>query len=354
MPQLSDPRDNNFNILRLVAASSVIFSHATHIVSNDIDLLKSTIGYSVGWVAVSAFFSISGMLIYLSVVRSQSVWNYVAARCLRIFPGLWFMLVVTTALLGVFFSTLPALQFFTDPETAGYIAGNAYLYAPKYSLPGVFETNPLSAINGSLWTLRFEFTCYILTLVCFLVGAYRSEQRFLLLCGVFALGYFGFLAFGFATNTLDSILYDGSDFAKMHRLCFAFFLGILMGRYIETFRPRGWMVLGSIVPCLLTFGTPFFATFLIIAIAMTLFWFAFLQHPWLVPFRSMPDYSYGIYIYAFPIQQALAYLMPGSDWLTNSLLSLLITLPFAAFSWHVIEKPALSLKPKTSMKRAVQ
>lgn len=354
MSNLSDARENNFNILRLVAASAVIFSHATDITENEEDILAQLTGYSIGWVAVSAFFSISGMLIYLSVVRSQSVWDYVVARSLRIFPGLWVMLVVSLGILGLTIATIPPESFFRNPEVPQYILGNAILYVPQYLLPGLFETNPLPAVNGSLWTLRFEFTCYIITLLLFLVGAYRTQQQFLVMCVVVLVGYFSFLGLGALTGTLDTVLHDGSDFAKLHRLFFAFFLGIVMGRYVHRFRPKGWMVLASMAFCLVFFRTPLFVTTFVAMISMILFWLAFLQHPWLVPFRSMPDYSYGIYIYAFPVQQLVEHLMPEMGWFENALLSLLITLPFAALSWHVIEKPALSLKGRLSPKRATQ
>ena len=150
------------------------------------------------------------------------------------------------------------------------------------------------------------------------------------------------------------MLYDGSDFAKLHRLFFAFFLGIVMGRYVHCFRPKGWMVFASMALCVVFFSTPLFLTALVTTTSVTLFYLAFLQHPWLVSFRSMPDYSYGIYIYAFPVQQFVEDLMPEMGWLENALLSLLITLPFAALSWHLIEKPALSLKGHLNPKRAAQ
>lgn len=95
MIKLSDPKENNFNLLRLIAAISEIFSHAYEITSDGHDYFQQWIGYSVGWIAVSAFFFLSGFLIYLSMMRGQSIGNFLFARCLRIFPGLWVMLFIS-------------------------------------------------------------------------------------------------------------------------------------------------------------------------------------------------------------------------------------------------------------------
>lgn len=343
---LTDPRANNFNVLRLVASSAVIFSHAFEIAANEHDFFQNTIGYSGGWLAVSAFFSISGFLIYRSIVRSQSVRDYFLSRCLRILPGLWVMLILTTIVLGVFFSTIGLTEFAGNPQSINYLFGNGVLYFPRYVLPGVFEQNHLNAVNGSLWTLRFEFTCYLITLLLFLFGFYRSSRAFIFLIALMVIGYFGLLGLAAWSGNLSNILFDGSSISKLHRLWFAFFLGILVGRYIDVFQPRLWMVIASGMTCVVLFRTPFFATALIAFLAATLFWFAFLQGRWLEPFRRMHDYSYGIYIYAFPVQQAVAQLIPELSPFGNGLLSLAITTPLAALSWYFVEKPALALKPR--------
>lgn len=351
MQKLSDPRENNFNILRLVAASAVIFSHAVDLTTGHHDFLAEKIGYSGGWIAVSAFFSISGMLIYKSIVRSRSVREYMTARSLRIFPGLWVMLILTTLFLGPAISTLSISEYFTSSQLPEYFFGNAILYVPRYFLPGVFESNPLTAVNGSLWTLRFEFTCYLITLLLFLIGAYRTETTFRIMCAIIVAGYLGYLGLGIVQGTLDQVLYDGSDIAKLHRMFFAFFVGIIVGHYIDQIRPKAWWVVLSGAATWISFGTPLFATALIIFIALAVFWFAFLQQGWLVPFRQMQDYSYGIYIYGFPVQQTTEHFLPGLSSLGNALLSLAVTLPFAAASWHFVEKPALGLKARLLTKR---
>ncbi|MDZ4309656.1 MAG: acyltransferase [Cypionkella sp.] len=344
MIAVTDPRSNNFNLLRLVAASSVIFSHAVDIVTGKPDGIESLIGHSGGWIAVSAFFSMSGFLIYRSIQRSANIMEYICARCLRILPGLWAMLLLTTLFLGVFLSSLPLSTYIVHTQTGGYILGNALLYWPNYLLPGVYETNPLQAVNGSIWTLRFEFTCYLLTLLLFLIGAYRSERAFLVLVGTTLIGYLGMIAAAASMGRLDSLLHDGSDIGKLHRLWFAFFIGIVIGRYVEILWFRFWMVALAVIVSIALFRTPLFETVLILSIGLAVFWFAFQQATWLAPFRRMHDYSYGIYIYAFPVQQAVVHLAPNLSPMGNAIVSLVVTVPIAALSWHWIEKPILAMK----------
>lgn len=354
MANVTNPRKNNFNVLRLLAASAVIFSHSADITRGEHDKLEQWIGYSGGWIAVTAFFAISGMLIYRSIARSRSVTDYIIARCLRIFPGLWVMLVVTILVLGLFFTTASIATWFHDPQVYRYAVGNAVLYFPRYDLPGVFESHPTSGVvNGSLWTLRFEFTCYIAVLFLFLARGYKSERNFRILIVIYFLGYLGFLALAASRGLLDSALFDGSDISKLHRLSLAFFLGMLMGRYVDRFRPTWWMVVGSAVISWQLFGTVAFLTALTVSIVFLVFWLAFLQAPGLEAMRNMPDYSYGIYIYAFPVQQCVEHTGPSLNAFENGLASLAITVPIAAMSWHLIESPSLKFKSKVLAKKQV-
>lgn len=303
---------------------------------------------------MTAFFSISGMLIYRSMAGRKSVSDYIVSRVLRIFPGLWAMLIISALILGIFFSTIQFRTWVADPSVYRYLAGNAILYVPQYHLPGVFEANPIpNVINGSLWTLRFEFTCYIAVLILFLLRAYRNERNFLIMCSAFVITYSGYLILTIFNGDLDALLYDGSDLAKLHRLSLAFFLGMLMGRYLDKFRPSAWMAALSAAAAWLLFGSPLFLTALTISIAIIVFWLAFLPWACLKPLRRMHDYSYGIYIYAFPVQQSVAEIAPSWSPFANAITSYAVTLPLAALSWYFVEKPALNMKTRF-LKRGIR
>lgn len=349
---ISPHLDNNFNLLRLVAASSVIFSHAYDITSGLHDPLSAGIGYSAGWVAVSAFFSMSGYLIYKSALRTPSAADYMAARCLRILPGLWTMLIITTLALSSI-TALSLVDYLGTSETWEYIFGNAIMYMPRYELPGVFLGNPLAGvINGSLWTLRFEFTCYILVIALSVSGFFSRERWFRLFAVVTVAGYLAFIAHALLTNATQSALFDGNSAAKFHRLGLAFLLGMFFARYRDGM-PVSWaMLLGVYLAAAVLWPTPLFQPALIAAIAVTCFKIAFAPMPSLDWAKTMPDVSYGVYIYAFPVQQVFAYAFPQWSPLQNSLASLPATLLPAILSWYLVEKPALRLKGKFVFTRA--
>lgn len=335
-----------------MAASSVIFSHAYDITLGRHDPLASIIGYSMGWVAVSAFFTVSGYLIYRSALRTPSAVDYMAARCLRILPGLWAMLIITTVMLGLF-SDLSFAYYLRTPQTFEYVFGNAIMYMPRYELPGVFLTNPLAGvINGSLWTLRFEFTCYILVIALGLTGVFSRERWFRLFAMAATTGYFAFIVYAVFTETTQSALFDGSSAAKFHRLSFAFLLGMLFARYRDGV-PVSWGdLLGVYLIAAVLWPTSLFQPALIVAIAVTCFKIAFARRPSLDWAKTMPDVSYGVYIYAFPVQQLFAHLFPDWSPLENALTSLPATLVPATLSFYLVEKPALKLKGKLWLKQA--
>lgn len=337
-------RENNLNLLRLIAASAVLFSHAFDF-HGEHDWFHSYFGYSGGWLAVSLFFSMSGYLIYNSIMNSRDVRNFLVARCLRIFPGLIVMLFVTTVLLGLFLSMVPKGEFFSRLQTWKYLIGNSVLYVPQYFLPGVFQENLYKGVvNGSLWTLRFEFTCYILTLLLFVSGLYRSNKGFVISAAAIVLAYVAYIAYGVAAGKQAVVLFDGNSLSKFHRLYFAFFLGVLYAKWEQSISINLLTVALAWIACFLLHSTLLTSTLLILATFLSAFWVAGLRGSIFATARKIPDVSYGIYIYAFPIQQVLAQFFPQWHPMTNASLGLVLTIIPATLSWYLVEKPALKLK----------
>jgi peptidoglycan/LPS O-acetylase OafA/YrhL len=307
---------NSFDLLRLLAAAAVIAFHAAPLAG----LAPWSIGQvNLGALGVGAFFVISGYLVTDSRVRTGSLQAFLAKRVLRIEPGLIASLVVTAFVIGAFATTLPLGEYLRRKEVYLYVAKNTLLYPTAYGLPGVFEYNPLpKVVNGSLWTLRVEFTLY---LGLGLLGAVRllgpvamAAAAALCACAAFVLQ----AAPGVVPSGLVHPGQIGSQYA------FLFFAGALL-RLID--RPLPAWTLGS---ALLLF-TPAWILGLPVAVV------------WLGNRRSIrlpADLSYGLYIYAFPVQQLLA-----AHGLLSFWASLAATLPFAAASWFFVEAPALSLKP---------
>ena len=157
-------RDNNFNLIRLAAALSVIFSHSVAVLGlpSSREFFFDHLGLSLAEMAVDVFFVTSGFLVAGSLVNRGDVVAFLWARALRIYPAIWVMLVLTVFALAPALTTLPLADFLTSPKTHEYFAKCATLIGGvRYSLPGVFETNPLHAeFNGSLWTLPIELRLY--------------------------------------------------------------------------------------------------------------------------------------------------------------------------------------------------
>ena len=340
-------RFNNLDIIRFVAASLVIFSHSFPITMGD-DLhepLAILTNHQTGFgqISVVIFFIISGYLITLSYERATSISQYLKSRFLRIFPGLIAMLVLTTFILGPLVSIFSIKEYFSNTLPFKYIFMNLTLILtqvlPSENLPGVFLSNPLAgAVNGSLWTLWFEFFCYIMVIILYKLKL--SKKRYLIYIFLFCL-VINTLTVKVSSGEISFILF----FLLRHFKMATYFLsGMLFFKFRENIILKGrWAFLSLIVFVLLTY-IGFYETAVSIFGSYILFFMSFNDRIVFSNFTKYGDFSYGIYIYAFPIQQLLYSLGVGRSVLTNTLLSFAISLAFAYLSWHLIEKRALALK----------
>jgi peptidoglycan/LPS O-acetylase OafA/YrhL len=166
-------KDNNFNLIRMLAAFAVLVSHSYPLVlgPNSSEPLGSLIGMSLGGVAVDVFFITSGFLVTASLDRRKSASEFLRARFLRIFPALFVMLLLSVFVLGLAFTTKNASSYLTDSYVYFYLLKcSTLITCVVYRLPGVFETNPFkSAVNGSLWTMPYEVKMYALLLLSWMV-----------------------------------------------------------------------------------------------------------------------------------------------------------------------------------------
>ncbi len=332
------PRHNNFDALRLVAALSVIFSHSFLIAegtgaNEPLNLLTGN-QCMLGLAGVFVFFAISGFLVTQSFEQTRGPLRYLAKRCLRIFPAYAVVLVLSAFVLAPLVTSLPLADYLGRPEPYRYVVDNLVFSLKQHELPGVlFVDNPVGLeINGSLWTLGYEFEMYLMVLALGVLRLIRLPVCLVLLalgmaCIHFdALGFLGgwgwmlgFFAAGMVLYKLrDSRIFD-------YRVALIAFLGLIasapLGQFILLF--------------------PVFGCYLALYLAL---------NPRLpvVEAARFGDLSYGLYIYGWPSQQAVIWLMHGhAAWWQVFILATLLAGTLAFLSWHLIEKRALRLKPGT-------
>lgn len=267
---MAAPEKNSLDLLRLVAALLVLYSHQFALMGQP---EPSFFGWtSFGGAGITIFFFLSGLLVWSSWQRDPQPGRFFMRRSLRIFPALWVVVFCCVFLVGPAFSSLSVREYFPSPKAWFYL-GTAFLI-PGSTLPGVFAGNPYPlAVNGSLLTLPLEFMCYVSVVI---VGMFAQASRGVLI----------------ATGVL---------------LC---------------------VVLASTIPMLA--GLRLSIHLEMVAV----FWWGVL---------------YGLYIFAFPVQQMLMHWSTARSLSIESAfcLSLLVTSVLAFGSWHLIEKRALRFKPRT-------
>lgn len=322
---------SGWDYLRLVLAAGVIVVHS----------LPLSHGIAARWeiptplmvfaqVILPMFFALSGFLVAASLLRVP-IPNFIGLRVLRIFPALVVEVVLSALILGPLLTPLPLAEYFANEWFWAYFR-NVYGDI-HYTLPGLFMNNPYpNVVNGSLWTVPFELECYIVLVV---LGILRFNRHWALMLAVTLAGS-AYLWFNHVGEGIESFIYG--------RLLVVYFLAGVTIYAMRSFLPlRGDLFVACAVLALagtmqkeLLYISP-------LAVAYCTAWIG-LQTPKKVPaifFKG--DYSYGIYLYGFVVQQVFAQLVP-SHWVVNSILSLIGVSLFAAFSWHFIEKPTLKLK----------
>lgn len=332
-------RKNNLDIIRFLAASLVLFSHAYPLTTGNNGSEPFAIltngEMTFGELAVAIFFIISGFLITQSFDRSKNPINYFKARSLRIFPGLIFCVLLSIFLLGPILTKLSVKDYFANRETYDYLK-TITLYWLQYDLPGMFPENIWpGAVNGSLWTLWYEFFFYIVVAV---LGVTRMLNKRIVL-------------FGFILATALYFLGRGAFYTDLFRY---FGAGMVFYLYRKHIKLNGFIALLSLIILILTARNGYFEYSLSVAGTYLIFYFAFASKVKFYNFGKYGDFSYGIYIYAFPIQQIMTQAFNNQITpLENFLLSFPVTLIIAIISWHMIEKQALKYK-KASFKTIFQ
>ena len=219
---LIEGRENNLNLIRLMAASAVALSHSYNFTNQlpSEPLFKWTGSLTFGYVSVFIFFVISGLLVAQSYERAQSIVGFIAARAIRLYPALIVVLVISAYFLGPFFTTLSLSDYFSNHEVRRYVEDNI-LFKQRGLLPGVFRDGGLTAgVNGSLWSLRYEAYAYLLLLLCGISGLISKRPVFNAFVALSLLLY--------AKEPLGSLLIPGAWPTFMYVPFIGFAVGMLI------------------------------------------------------------------------------------------------------------------------------
>ena len=333
-------RNNHLNLIRMVAATAVLVSHAWPISlgSGTVEPLERLLGgITLGTTALYVFFALSGFLIARSFERQPTIRRWCAARVLRIFPALIVVLLLTALALGPAVTNLPARAYLTHPETFSYVPRNLSLAFLQYDLPGVFSDQPYpGVINGSLWTLVYEVVCYGGVLLAGLAGVLRRPSLMALGLSAFALAYI--------------LVFHAVDAEALPRrvrplleLTLPFVIGMAFHVWRDHVSLHPVIPAGLAVLAVLAYGTLAWTPLFVLAVSWGIFVLGYMPSAFLHRYNRLGDYSYGVYIYAFPMQQLVVHLFQPLGPLANIALAFPATLLLAAVSWFWIEKPALAL-----------
>ncbi|WP_313301581.1 acyltransferase [Diaphorobacter sp.] len=326
---------NNFDFIRIVAASMVLFSHHFALTAQG---EPSFFGiFSLGGLAVAIFFIISGYLVMISWMRDPNLPRFAMRRFLRIWPALTCVLVLTAYVLGPIVTELPVKEYLRHGATFDYLRG--VFMRIHFVLPGVFEHNPYArGVNGSLWTIPIEVLCYIVLGIAGLIGLLKFRSVFLLCVAVY-------LAWFLSKSNAD--VTGVTEYSR--ELGAYFLLGASMARLENSWQryPLAWAaVIGVLFAAL--WANEWRHTALLAGLTFAVIYLGTRRTPILHRAGRFGDPSYGIYLYAFPVQQtAVLYLWPQAGFAGTMLVAAVITAALGLLSWHTIEKQALKFKPRS-------
>ncbi|MDB5425030.1 MAG: acyltransferase 3 [Phenylobacterium sp.] len=334
---LTGGRPSGFDYLRIVLSVSIVVWHTVQILGGNAAaaaFMTGPLRPLVGCI-LPAFFALSGFLVAGSFERNDLP-GFLTLRGLRIFPALMVEVVISALLLGPLLTTAPWREYFTDPLFHRYFLNvTGWIH---YELPGLFLHNPAGrTVNEQLWTVPFELECYLAIAAIGVIGLARRPWLF-----------FWLLVAVSAGRDLYGVMTDHNAAIAAATPGRMLVLSFLLGVCLYLLRKR------------IPFNGPLFA----VAVVLSWIFQSFEQTIYLSPLPVVyvtiylglldprriflirsADYSYGIYLYGWPVQQAVAEVFPGLRvWWLHLPLSLALTGVCAYLSWHLVETHVLNRK----------
>lgn len=328
LKKFESTRSNNLNLVKFIAALFVIISHAYPLCKgaeyNDIlsDLSRNSIAF--GSLAVAIFFMSSGFFVTKSLLKSKDSKKYLHNRFIRIFPPLWFTLLVCILVCGLFFSTYNLGKYFLSIDFLKYCLN--FILIPIHNLPGVFMNNIYpGVINGPLWTLPIEFVCYLVLLLAYKLNLVNKKSyKYVALLVIVA-----FVGINLIPLSIKGYIQP----------CFLFFWGSFYWIYRDKITMKNTYFLISLVAfvLLIVLGYGQVASFLFVPY-LTLY-IAFCLPQCNNRLASLGNLSYDIYLCGWPIQQMIISLFGGSMLVgMNILISIPLSILVGYITYSLVEK----------------
>lgn len=293
--------------------------------------------------AVSFFFVMSGFLVTQSWRRTPQAGLFLTKRVLRIYPAFIFVSLFCAFVIGPL-GAASASDYFRQFHPVGFVAYMVLLVGP-YLPPTLPHVPYAGQVANSFWTLRYEFECYLLVLLLGLTGLVR-RPAFILACFLLAAGaaLAAGLGHGLPVPNRDLHLVGNPVYWPHFALCFLSGMTFLLYRERISFA-LPWRLLACAALAAGAIFDQWWNVVVPTAGAYLLFWLAFHPVPKLAHFAKYGDFSYGVYLFAFPVQQIIVcYFLPHLTPLRLFCAAFPLTLLLAILSWHLVEKPALRLK----------
>jgi len=328
---------NNITLLRHFAAFFVLISHSFDLTNNfENEFLRRLTGQSISFsqLGLIIFFFLSGFLVTQSLITSINLKQFIWKRFLRIYPALFVVVVLTVFLLGPLFTELPLKDYFLSSQSWSYLLGTT-LVRLRFVLPGVFHGE---GVNGSLWTLPVEFRLYLFLALLFIVGLIKRRALYF----TFVVIFIAFAIFVLSRNFQGELVTYFAPYLSwgMYFLTgsFVFFIKdkLIPDYKILILLLVLWYVLRNVTIASTISELICFSYFTL--------WLSFKTPVVFSDFFKRNDFSYSMYLYAYPIQQMIIYKHPGIAPLSLMLFTSIALIPCCLASWNLVEKPSLKLK----------
>lgn len=330
--EISDPKNNNLDLARILLAIGVILGHASILNGTKglwIDPISYLFPYTYsGALAVKIFFFISGFVMTISIKKKPRLDRFIISRIARLIPALFVVTVLTSFLIGPMVTILPLSDYFKNNQSWVYAIKNTIFYT-THQLPGVFSYNLYSAsVNGSLWTLRYEMACYAGLAVIYFAIPNKKYIRNMILIIIL-------IASMIPTHTIEWI----SSNHEVYLLPMSFSLGVLLGENADYIEFTPILILFLWISYFMLSHTNIKEQVLIITASFTII-FVFALKPIMV-LKPKIDISYGTYLWGFLIQQLIYHFTGSIPTAIHFGIAMVISLGIATISYKIIEKPSI-------------